>query len=214
METTLNHEILDILSQYPLSINQLIYANKLDCYLLYEIQDYPSQQIYASMWDLLEKGFIRIQQHDAKNEETKTLVIKNFDEFLNLEFTRYTEIELTKLGGQEWEKIFQPNWDNYISCLVDFTSYTKPTDFDVLSFNKQLLSEVVAPLNIDIKKYCSIIDFHNYFIYPYYWKDFSNMDCIHFQYQAETLEEKILVEKIVNTCDYKDKFCTKTKQFI
>ncbi len=40
------------------------------------------------------------------------------------------------------------------------------------------------------------------------------MDCIRFQYQAETLDDKILVEKIVNTCDYKDKFCARTKQFI
>lgn len=201
--------LLDVLSRYPCTVNGIIYANKVDTYYSYNFQEYSSREIEKIVFEMLSQDFCYIQSNDV--DITKQS-LNFFCKERKFDFQRYDCIGLTQLGGQRWEELFKPNWSNFIDVLYDDVSYLNPVNMDLKSSNKSLLMEILKPLNIE--------NIEDFFILekewqPCYWKVISDLNCYNFNYTANSIDEKIIIDEIYNSLsNYSKLFCEDTEYFL
>lgn len=203
MEIKLNDTILDILSKYDFPINDFIYGNKVNLYQVHELLEYNSNQILKSLWDLIRDELIIF------NKATKP--INSLDDLVSIDFDPSITIGLSCLGGQKWEKAFEPNWLNYIDVLYDDVSYSDPVAIELYSLNKDLLLKVLKPIEaINLERFISIdLEWK-----PCYWKTFDSSHCFKFAFLADDIKHKIIIDDIYNSLsDYQNLFCPKTHHF-
>lgn len=194
----IHHLIIDTISQYELSINELLYGNKINFYPVLCLQAYNIKQIQLAIWELLQHSLIYLT--DDEYQET---------EFFTQDFNYSTFIGLTALGGEYWEKLYQPNWDNYIQIHYDDKSYLEPVKLELISLNIMLLNNATQHLSSDKLQLTNIKSWN-----ISYWKSITNQKIYQMKYVAETIQEKILIDDIYNNISsYQQDFCKNTEYF-
>ena len=194
MSQNIKNTILDLLSKYETSVNTLIYASRVDGYIGYDLRGYGINKISETIFNLLDNDFCFVCNFDSKISEEVDIThqaINYYKQNNIFDFHIYDNIKLTLKGGNLWEKIFQPNWFNYIDVYYEDKSYREPVKIELISMNKNLLLDIC------------------------YWKTITNTPIFKYSYTAESLEEKIMIDEIwSNLYVYKDKFCRKTNSFL
>ncbi len=203
--TKIDFEILDVVSQYPIEINHILFGNKFVFVRSSEIFEYHSaNDIYMSLYGLLCRDFICLKNCSVDK-------FSDFNDFLNHEFPVNCWIELSQKGGQAWEQEFKPNWYNYIEVCYCDISYTDPISIELTSMNHGLLTKICQELNQDkiIIKKLTEWDIC-------YWKQVLDESIFKFSYTAHSIDEKILIDNIYHSLGsnyYKELFCKKSKYF-
>lgn len=215
MNKKLLSTLLNLLSKYPLQVNKLIYANKIDTYDNDEFQEYSIDEMSKFIFETLKSELCFVYSFDKKSEKEINIsqkAIVDYQRHQTFDFGRYDGIALTAKGGEIWEKEFQPNWHYFIDGS-GYQNHNEMLGFEILylnSTNKDLLDNICKNLShLPIEIYQD----HNWFLSnyrPYYWKVIN--DSVYcFTITANTFDDKLLLEKTLNSLGKYDKlFCPKT----
>lgn len=200
--------IIDIISQYPISVNKLLYANKVDTYDSIDLQDYEITFIADSIFDLLSDDIYYIKSNDID-------ISKQFIDFYSknreFQFLRYDEIGLTKQGGEYWEFKFLPNWYHYIQVYYTDNGYHDFSELLLQSLNKDMIDDIIIKFNLSGQDY-HISQESNW--QPCYWKDIKDTSFI-LSITSNDIKQKIIIDDIYRyISNLNNEFCSLTKNFI
>lgn len=204
MITKIDYKILDIVSQYPISINDILFGKAVNLYRTSHLFKYYSEYTVSySLYHLLLENFIFYDGFIIDE-------FSDFGRFVDKKFSANCYIELTQKGGQYWEEIYQPNWHNYIGVCYDDVSYTQPVNIELTSMNFDLLQKIYQELNQEKIIIEKLTEWE-----ICYWKKITDGDIFQFSYAANSIDEKILVDDIYHDLSsYKELFCKKTRCFL
>lgn len=196
--------IIDILAPRKLLINDFLYGNKLNLYQTHDLAKYSQQEVNQNLFQLFQSNIIDLEDIE-NNINTLSLNVDNF----MTGFESTILVGLTQQGGKYWEIQYEPNWFNYIDVYYEDRSYTEPVTIELISMNKALLLDICQHSNQDKLKIENLDEWE-----ICYWKKVQDVDIFKFTYVAETIEEKILIDKIFNDLSsYQDLFCKNTNHF-
>lgn len=204
MNKEILNQFIDLLSKYPMQVNKLIYANKVDSYDNYNYQSYSIEKMSEFIFELLENKLCFVRYFDEKLEKEIDISQKSMDYYRqhqSFDFGRYDSIGLTDKGGEYWEQLFHPNWDYFIDASGGHYNIDNMIGMEVVHLNstkKQLLDEICQPLphlQIEINEYN---ERQTPTMHTYYWKTMSNTKFYCYTIVANSDDDKILLENTFN----------------
>jgi hypothetical protein len=107
-------------------------------------------------------------------------------------------VALTELGGQEWERVFQPKWENYVSINCSLLHDAPLSKVVIECGNKELILDVTKTLISKIvTDSVSDIEILQPW-WPVYWKSISCGYMISFIMKEESIDELSLIQHKTN----------------
>ena len=184
--------LINLLSQYKISVNRIIYASKVDTYEAIDFQGLGINCLEKVIFDLLNDGICFIENNGV---DITIKSIKFYKENNHFDFDRSDLIGLTKKGGELWEEKFLPNWNNYAQVYhEDNSCYEEnPTcKIEVITLNKDILLAITKDTGIRVDNFIT----HKNIWHPFYWKEIQQ-DILVFSFTSSNFNERLMIERIL-----------------
>jgi hypothetical protein len=147
------------------------------------------EEILELLVSLNKSGFICFYSQSLL---VRTIITKVSD----LDYEWY--VALTELGGQEWERVFQPNWENYVSINCSLLHDVPLSKVVIECGNKELILDVtktlISKIVTDTVSDIEILQPWR----PVYWKSISCGYMISFVMKEESIDELSLIQHKTN----------------
>ena len=205
MDRSLAVEVLDILSSHHVPMEYMLFPKKFQKNITTSLESYLEADLIFVFKEMIHKELIGCDIFDFLNWPEKK--VNKFD------FSNHQCFFLTQKGGQMWEGIFEPKWENFVEILIDdfeFMEMDSLINIQIMTPNRIFMNEILNPfkeINIKINLTSSIG------WSPVYWKTIENSLCysvdqnLPFEYGDAISEAYGIASELARQC------CPKSNNF-